>query len=303
MITQTESELRRPRQLGDQINFTFHFLRQHSRTLAKSTLFIVGPSTLLSAVVFGSLLIGSFQSYGAGLLNSSFSTLIVGFVLGGISALLLQGVAFEYIRLYLERDGGPISVDDVWRALRADFGKLLSGTLAVGLVYGLMYFCMFAFILFPVIGGLLAILAMTIGMYLAITLTFVVPGMIFERLSVGAAFSRSFEIIRKRWWTTLGLIFALTFISMYIAMIFLLPMQIVRAMFGFFGTLGGGGTEILMVILFASFTVLSYLTYLLPILGIGLHFFNLVERIEHVGLLARIDSIGTDELSANQSTG
>ncbi|MBS1911912.1 MAG: hypothetical protein JST22_08005 [Bacteroidetes bacterium] len=291
-------ELRKSRKLGEVLNLTFQYLRENSRTLIKSLLYIAGPSILLTGALSGTYLFGISSALGLRTIVSPFVGMVLGIVLGLITSMLVQGITNQHVRLYLERNGGEITVDDIWRAIKSDFGRMFAINLCVGLVVGLAFF-LYAIALAasdPGIRFLAFVVVMCPLIYISVPLAFTIPASIQERLSVSESFARGFALVRKNWWNCLGVAAALGGVGFVISMVFLVPMLMLIALSDIFnGTTDPERFSVLYAVCAILAMTLSYLVSLLPTLGVVLQYHNLVEKMDAVGILARIATIGRQD--------
>ncbi len=312
MDQSTTLDVLRPRRLGEQLNFTFSFLRQNARVLVKSTLYFVGPPALFIGIVGGQLILDwvrrttSYSYYYEGSSGAgSLPTLLAMLVLGMIAAVLQQGVVLGCVKLYRERGHSSFTVNDVWNQVRLDFGRLLGGTIAVGAIFVFMAVLRVGLLainisFFSALGSLVATIA---SIYLTIPLAFVVPAAILEDSGVGAAFGRAIKVIKGHWWQTFGLNLALSLIAIYIASVLVTPGMLLSRVLSSLGIASAMSTGSILLTVVSAITVMFVLlTWLLPSLGIALQFFNLVERTDFVGLIARIDSIGSGDADTDTSS-
>lgn len=291
-------ELLLSRKAGEQINHTFQFLRENARTLWRAALYIAGPSTLLTGVFLGYNFIGSVAPKLEGTMVDPALGALLGLFFGAVTMLLLQGVANEYLLLYRERRPEDISVDDVWRGMRGHLGKLIGTTIVVALIYVGGYF---GLAMLGAFGGvflvMLGVLALFIpAIYATVPFSILFAVRIHEGKSIGNAITRSFELVKGYWWSSFVVIFLLGLIAWYMAAICVFPSMIVLGAAGVFNE--GDRTSslrIVILVVLAFGSVLSYMAAFLPTLGAALNYFNLVEKHEGTGMLARIDSIGTPE--------
>lgn len=287
-------ELRKSRRLGELLNLTFQYLRENSRTLMKSLLYIAGPAVLLTGTISGTYIFGLSSVFGLKVIVSPFLGMMLGMVLGLITYVLVQGIANQHVRLYLERSGGEISVDDVWQAIKQDFWRMFGAALSVGAILGIAFF-LYAYAVTLGSGfGFLAFMVIAIpAIYISVPLSLVMPASIQDRMSISQAFSRGFAVVRKNWWNTVGLTAALSGVAFVISSVFLIPMLMVISFSSLFSTQSGSGREsILYAVCTILLMTLSYLVSFLPTLGLVLQYYNLVEKVDAVGILARIATIG-----------
>ncbi len=280
-------ELLKSRDFGDQLSITFSFLRENFRLLLKCVLFIAGPAVVLASAVGGYAFANVF-----GMSPDSSSVSVSMALLAGLILLiafgLLTTVVNEYVVLYAERGYDGFDFDDVWEETRRDVGKVISTTLVIYIGIVISFF----FFLIPAI-------------YLAVVTAPMITVRLNERIGIGEAFSRCMELIKGHWWLTAGVIGVMTFIAGFIRNIFNIPLWIATFMEGLAASNGdgGGGMSWLMVAGGVFLVVGSFLTSVLPVLASALHYFNLVEKFEGLGLMSRIETIGSSNNSESLDAG
>lgn len=277
---------RQERSASEVLNATFAFLRDEFRGLGMALLVIVGPLVIVSAV-----LTASYQqaTWGAmfdleALMETQMEPLGLGAVLGallGYTAFFLAvAVCYAYAMLYEEDGPGPFEPREVWDRLRADFGTYLTTSLwllvlSVGL--GLLSFvCL----------GIFAFL------YLAPMMMLVFPARLDRPQEFWAALNRCRKLVKGVWWPSFGLIVA-TFVVVII--VSLAVSATMLAGYGMVTQLVGEGllAQGLQVVL-GALGIVSYLGYAVPTVAFVIHYFNLVEQKEGVGLEARIEAMALE---------
>jgi hypothetical protein len=272
-------ELRRKRDFSEVISTGFQFVRQNWKTLYRPLVFICLPPYLLASFFFGNFFRttmaaapGSDMANMAGTVGAMF----LGYVLMGLSMLLLYTMVYEYMRYYMMNRGLAPSMGDLWK----ESLKQLPTYFVVGLLAGLI--AMFGLILLFV-GAL----------WLAIVFTMAFPLRAFERAEIGDCISRSFKLINGNWWRTFGLVLVLSLLISCVGYVVYLPFLLI---FGF-GSLSGMedptayGARLgwMMTLMMLAGGVVNVL--LLPLLHVpvGLHALSLMEEKEGRGLLERVD--------------
>ena len=290
-MSQARIEFYKLRDFGAKMNATVEFLRENMGRLFLNLLFIAGPLALILSLLFSNF----FSSLGdmVGLADDSQA---MGFValMGGsyflmilvswLAVSMIVAVTYTYIRLYNEGVAKETSIGDVFRLAMKKYG----GILIIGfLTFIVCIIGMFFFIL-PAI-------------YLGITLSLAYPIYVFEDVSPTEAFARSFKVIREKWWSTFGLLFVTGLMAYVVQMVFSLPFMAIylgnifslmedlqsnpedpSAIFGLFSS--GYMTAAMAVSM-----VGSYLTYSIPLIGLGYQYANLIERSEGRGLMTEIE--------------
>lgn len=273
-------ELRKSRSVGDIINLTFTFLRENFKLLMKSILFIAGPP-LVVAVALGGLSIANSLLFGSyfGRSSGSLITLLAALLFLMLTIFLVTGVVTEYVALYAERNGKNFEVKDVWDAVRRDFWAIILTSIAT-----------------TILTTLASILFILPGIYLYVVYSTTLMARIHEDLDLSQAMSRSFELIKNNWWNTFGIIVVMVIIGSFIRGAIELPVTIITMAGGLLtddpARFGPAGWALIIMGLVSALGAL--VVYVLPALATSLHYFNLVEKLEGVGLMGRIEMIGED---------
>ncbi len=299
METPSFIEFRKVRTVGDVINVTFQFLRENFRPLGKALLYIVGPLVLLTSAFmalfqvqfFGEWLGVSTQGEEEMLafFTSILGTLGLAMVLSIVTNIVLMAVLLSYIQHYQERKSGDISVDEMWTATKANFGKLFVTSLLLMLVL----FVPIPIVIIPCLGAVAYLVWMV---YAGFTFSIMYPMRIEESIGALDAFSRARALIKGRFWPTAGVIFLAYLIFYVVSNAFGIPAMIVGFLYGFHALEGEvDGSMIYQVVLGVSTvlqTVASVLLACIPLTAIAFQYYSLVEQEEHAGLMARIDAVG-----------
>lgn len=257
------------RDFGEKINATFQYIVQQFRSLALSLLYIAGPVVLVAGIASG---LGESSVRG-----NVFGLLTRASLVSGVAYLLafwlVPLVTYSHVKIYGETGGGPVRVGAVWQEVRRAFGRAVIALL----LYGTLY----------IVGSFIFFLP---GVFFAVTLSPMLSIVVLEEAGAGAAFSRSFILIQDNWWSTFGLLIVMGFVYLSLLSLIFIPTMlwnIVKSMFQL------PPLPPLALAFLGAFTVLALLLFLVVVvLAVGFQYFNLVEKREHVGLSARIESIG-----------
>lgn len=312
----TPIEFHKARDFSKKVNDTFEFLRQNFKPLIKSILFIAGPPVLM-----GSLLIGSFIGELFNFTQSSYTNgggemagnyfMSVNFwlqiILAGIF-LLVSGVVSissinNYILLYGEKKSNQIEVSEVWSRVKETFWMYLGTMVFFTILFLLGYMLMLVpVILLSTISPWLLVLSVfgviIVLFYLLFgaSLTFFIRA--YEKIGFFSAISRSFYLVKGKWWSTFGLIMVLSMIVSTMSYLFIMPWYIATIV----STLHNTSTnvfqepslnwKILTMLSFTLYYLAQMVLYSIPNVGIAFQYFNLVELKEAKGLLDDIETLG-----------
>ncbi len=289
-------ELRRTRDFSEKINISFEFTRQNLLPLSKALIYISGPFILLQGFfsglyqneTLGRVTLGSMEMYDGSF--NSFLWLGIAYVfifLGYVSSLI---VVYEYLRIYESRtNNDPIEVSEVWKGIKEN------------------YFSMVGALLIMFIMSLLGLILLVIpAIYLAVVFSLIPPIMIIEKLNFSDALSRSFRLITDKWWSTFGLIFVMSIIIAFMAMIFSIPQLIFTSLMAVHGveTINEiplwqqAGMIISSVIYSFGAGILQSLVFL----AVAFQLYNLIERKEAKGLMSKLEAFGKVETKTSEST-
>ncbi|MGW8122789.1 hypothetical protein ACV07N_09015 [Roseivirga echinicomitans] len=288
-------EFYKKRQFGDKLNMTFVFLRENAWPYLKVQLLISGPILLISNILMNQFSLGMFnfgeEGFSSDLIINMFSLYGVLLVSAIVTTAIMPAVAYGYMKAYQIKAPSEIEIPDVTknfvsRALNLLVFNVLT---AILVVVGLFFFFI------P-------------GIYLMIVLSLGAAIVVFENKNPIDAFSRAFKLIKDKWWSTFGLLVVTGIIAYAINMLFSIPRGIMvwGEVFtsvkesGDVSALGESGfADNPLNILFSVFeTFGAILTYSISFLALAFQYFNLVERRESKGLMARIeqmDDLGTTE--------
>lgn len=318
-------EFHKARDFSQKINDTFEFLKQNYVPLIKSVLFIAGPPVLM-----GSLMMGSFVSDFLNFTQDSFTNpgdsemaekyfLSVNFWLQIVLAmifLMVSGVASlssinNYIILYGEKKSNQIEVAEVWARVKETFWMYMGTMFFFGLLLIVAYIIMLVpvailsaispvLVFFGVIGVIVGILYLTFGA----SLTFFVRA--YEKTGFFEALKRSFYLVRRKWWSTFGLIFILAMIVSTMSYLFIIPWYIATIVSSLHNVSTNAfqapsfSWKLLTIISFTLYYLAQMVLYSIPNVGIAFQYFNLVELKEAKGLMDEIQTLGSPQDKTSQ---
>lgn len=280
-------ELRKMRDFNAKMNATFEFLRQNFVPLGKAMLYIGGPFILLAGIFSG-----FYNRYTLTLRGAETIDPTLGFVgdlalwLGlmflfiMLSYLVVLIVVYEYFRLYEQQPATHIiQVSEIWPSVKSNFLPMIGATLLVAVVI----FAGFVFLLGP-------------GIYLSIVLSLIVPIMIIEQKSIGDSFSRCFRLITDKWWSTFGLVVVTGIIAVIMGQVFAIPQYIFTFLVAAHKASAEPAVpqwqETGLIIGSTLATFGSSMLQTIPLAAVGFQYYNLVERREAAGLMAKLDTFG-----------
>jgi hypothetical protein len=283
-------ELLKSRDFGEIITDTFVFIRMNFKPLLITIItfcgFFIVATAILSAIQ---------QAKTAGIMNEFASSaeaprlfsnsnpferifnveyfLTIIFVM--LNYIALPVAVFSFIALYREKDGVAPTPQEVWGYFKYFFFRILGSGILLALLL--------------MIGFVLCIIP---GIYLYPIFAMVFPVMVFENASFSYAFSKSFRLIKDKWWETFGALFVISLIVGTAAAIVAIPTTIVN-----FGSLilhpkAGMHLSVTLSVITAVLQSICQLLYVVPFVTVALCYFNLSEKAENTGLLGRISQLG-----------
>jgi hypothetical protein len=140
---------------------------------------------------------------------------------------------------------------------------------------------------------LLALAVFLAGLVYVLTIVAILfPMRAFESIGIIEGLSRSLSLVKGYWWQTFGVIFIAWLISTVLGGIFSMPSVFLSFVQGM-NTLEGGNMvlRVLLVVSGVLGGMANALLYSIPMLATGFQYFNLLERKEGVGLMARIEQM------------
>lgn len=277
-------EFKKLRDFGEVINDTFVFIRQNIKPLVKVFVYFCGffvvatgvASVLQQLGMRNAMLEMSSRAPGNpfGFFDKIFTInylLVILFSMANYAAMYVSILSF--ITLYIEKGNVAPNVDQVWAYFKYYFFRVLGSSLFVTL------FVLICFV---------ACIVPAIYVFPAMSLFF--PVMIFENAGWSYAFGRSFKLLKDQWWVTAATILVVYIITMACISFISVPVAIVSMASTF--TQGVKAMSVTMIIVSTVIQCLSQIFMVIPIIGLSLCYFNLVERKENIGLLSRIDDFG-----------
>lgn len=267
--------LRESRSFGDVITATFDFVAQNFKPLLKAYIKIVLPFLLFFLLACGLLVYFAISSADGGMPNLALivpAYLLLIVLSLGITPLGVSMIS-NYIKLYDLNGKENITHEELRAATFASFFPLLGHYF----VYGFL----------TTLGMMLCLIP---GIYVMVPLTYMQFIRVYEDRPFGETFSRSFQLMKGNYWNGLGIIVLLSIIGSIVAQAFFLPPYLL----GIFGILSGEPNPVLLGIagLFVLiYFLLVFLIVLLPYIGIGIHYFSLVEAADAPDLNERIEKM------------
>ena len=270
------------RSFSEVITATFNFLKQEIRPFLAGFAVLVLPIIVLIVLAFNGVLTNSLflseeeMMVNPALIASMYMNMMWVGLLSGLLSFWSELFVLAYLRVYrnhyLAGNQEMITLKEVWQMM---LDKLLRFW-GWSIIFGLIIFVGLMFCIIP-------------GIYFGIALIFGTYYVVMKDVSVGDAFSASWNLIKGNWWMTFGLVVVLGLLIAVVSFIFELPSFILGVGTGISGELPN--TYLLIaVVLFAY--IGKFLLNMVLYLGLGMQFFSLQEREEHTTLLGKIENMG-----------
>lgn len=283
-MTTTPLELRKIRDFGENLNDTFQFIKQEFKPLL--TVFAAIPGIfILLAGVFG----GEFQGdYFRDLMNamknqadpsqlsnptdilslSYFLTII--FTV--ISFVVMRVTIAAYFKLYEQKGSVSPTVSEVWQVVL----KYIFPITLYSIVLGIL-----------IVIGL--ILCLVPGIYYMVFFAPVNFIFVIEEVGFSAAWKRCALLLKNNFWISLGLyLVAYIIYSISSSVIGLVTSAIV----GGISYLTTENIKATAAVATGILSVFQHVFYLIFAVSVGLHYYNLSEQADGLGLLRKIEDLG-----------
>lgn len=315
-------EFRKTRDFSNKVNTTFEFIKQNYKALFKSILFIAGPPMLMAGLLLGTVMgdISGFQrnvmtGEGVDIFNVNFFIQLgLAFVFIFITAVTTTSAIHNFMVVYEERKGESIEVFHVWEKVKATMGSYFATAFLLAILILFLYMVMIIpMVVLAAVNPLLIFLGVLVVIfgffYIFVNLALVFPVRAFERIGFFGAVGRSFRLIQGKWWSTFGLGMVLTLIASVVSYVFAIPYYVVyfsttlHSLDPSAGSEPTGLTEILLTVFFCFSYLGQTILYTLPLIGIALQYFNLVEMKEARGLMSQIQTFGAPVKGATAEEG
>lgn len=293
--------LSRLRDFGATISDTITFLREHLRELLKLYFIFVAPilliATLLGADSFSEFFSGvgnnlgdffrKLKYFGPMMLLSVISYLV--------AAMIYPTLVYRYMRLYEEGGGVKPGMKEVTKGLMRQ--TISNAGYSILLILGLLFSA--AIMIIPILGFLVYFCGMV---FLLVSFAMLLPVTTIEGPSFPGGFARAIRLVKGRWWHTFGVIMIILMISWFFSMIISFTTSIVFGLASVNFLEPESATEVFTKKYFlvtGLSAILQQVFYLIPHVGMGIHFYSLREEKEAGGLMSGLDSLGGDPPSAH----
>jgi hypothetical protein len=287
-MAEKKTELRKIRDFGANLSDTFDFIRQYFKPLMSAFLGIAGVFMLAMAVMNGVMESSVFSSLrtlqGTGraglplmsafLYSSYFSMPFLMNVVSmwvGYTAMLVAIVAFmKYVD---QHDGAAPGFEDVWKIFRRYYPRMLLYMIPVTVM---------------IAGGTL--LCVVPGIFLSVLLVPFGWVVMTEDAGLSVAVTRCFDLSRNHFWISLAVYMVSTLIYLFASFSIGMVGGLISLLAGY---LTDQDLSSKIGVMTAVLRIFGFLFYVIFLVSAGLHYYNLVERLDAVGITRRIEEIGT----------
>jgi hypothetical protein len=288
-------EFYRERDFGELINTTVAFIKQNIKIILKMLLYYIVPLAIVLGVLMGLNQHATLSNtFSAGVTGTTYSgqvlILVFLFLFAMVTFTLLPALMFELFIEYKAYGPNEMSLERIRKRAFDSFGTLLGTVLVIGLI---MVAIVFAIALFAMITPWLIIVFVLPFIYFVVAIYFALPIRIFEKATMGEAFSRSFYLIKGNWWWTFLLYIVVSMAVGVLGSAFIMP-QYFYMIFITFTSAQGGSAELSMtvVLLTSMLTVFGQVIFnSIPFITLTFQYFNLLEQKDKPGLQERVNQI------------
>jgi hypothetical protein len=291
--------LRQSRDFGEIINDTIVFIIQNWKGLLKIYAVLCGffiAGNMVFSILFQFRVINTHkETLGGGNVYSSYGSLGIEYFMlllfGFLNLVACILTMSSFVVIYNQKNGEMPTVPDVWMYFKYYFWRVSGSLLLLVIMFiPTVFICilpaMAMTILSPAAGGVTGVICVLVPMcYFITVLSLFFPIMIGENASFGRAFGKCFKLIKKKFWSSFGVIFVVTILVYSIYLLLIIPAAIVS---------NGGITFLaynvsaVVVIIYCVCMSLVQVVNIVPITGMMMAYYSYVEDKESIGLMERI---------------
>jgi len=295
-------ELHKTRDFGEVFGDATGFLKTHWKGIGRSLVVIVVPLYTIASIFFSIFSIRMVDAMTNRFTRDEPGTgfgvvTVIAVLLFVVAYLLAIGAVFAYIKVYSTKgEDEKIEPREVWKALAQKLAKIILFSLGYGII-GIIGFALISGILSalgPVI--MIPFLVILYVIFFALVLSYLsvlMPVIFFENEGFFETLYRCFAIVKGNFWVTLGINFIayliVYFLTYGVAILFFLPVSLSMSSFNEFSN---GFLKIIFVVAFIVIPLISFLAQAYYYTVVTMHYFNLLEKTNYIGLKQRIENIG-----------
>ncbi|MBE2246058.1 MAG: hypothetical protein IAE67_02275 [Candidatus Competibacteraceae bacterium] len=303
------------RDAGEVLAITFRFIRENFKTLTLGILLIVIPFYIIGSILMISSIDGLWMDQPESQNLSSLGTMMLAMLFLGLGSVMLITYVNELMKYVWQHPGEPLpGVWHIWKPTRRYFWwnllHLVVWFIVVWMFMLSMYIVFFLFMMGGIAGlssgsifiaivmALLGIVSMLFVMLYTVSAT--LP-MFFiatcEKTNIFSALSRSFSLMhatRSNFKSAMLTNLLAFFIQMIISSNIIIPILIIEGLIEYNSgesTILSGPKTFIKVFYGITYLISPFL-YAIPLIGNGMNYFSMRERIDATGLRHRISEIG-----------
>ncbi|HYW95413.1 MAG TPA: glycerophosphoryl diester phosphodiesterase membrane domain-containing protein [Bacteroidales bacterium] len=289
-MTKDELNFKQERDFGELFNATFSFIGVEFKRLGTAVLFYVVPFLLAISILGVFLGIRQQETiHSLSTMDSPFSMFnsfgpywAMSMLLAIIASTSMTCTILGYIKLYVNKGRDNFTVKEVGNEVISNFFPVLGTSLLAGIIIGIG----FIFCIIP-------------GIYLGVSLSVLLPLIVIEGNSLGDAFSRSFKLVKPKFWMVLGALFIMIVLVYILSLFFSLPSIVMGMKHLFLNMKENQNMNFDFGISYYIFnslsSLLTYIVSAIPTVLIAFIYFSLVEYNEKPSLKSKIEQISADE--------
>lgn len=291
------------RTFGEKLNATFDFIKQNWKPLFKYTTYFILPICLIQAFFLNksmgwmtAIFAATTDIYGMDGYNQTYYFL--GIFLNIIGSTVLVSPVYAIMQLYNNTPGRleNITFNDLKPYVFHNMGRYLLSMIVV-VIFGIIFGAIFVALAVSLQLMWFVLLLYIVMLIVYIPLSLIVPIMIFERISLGKAFVKSFKLGFPTWGGIFGVWFVMGILYSILAGVVMIPFMVVYLVNYFMGisdTTLIAETSTFYSIGMYLLGILSiygaYLFMILPVIGIAYQYAHANEKLNSISVVDEIDN-------------
>jgi hypothetical protein len=282
-MAEQEIELRKIRDLSENLNDTFGFIRQNFKPLVTSFLAIAGifmlANSIINGIYQGGVMGGALKDVILGrreapsspfwMLNGTYFGVVF---LAWINFIAMSAVIICYMKLYNNLHHQKPTIQQVWDEFKKYFIKVFLFSIPTALLTAVG----FIFCLVP-------------GIYLAVVFVPFSIIVIVEDETFNGAWNRCFQLIKNNFWSSLGIYLLVYIIYSFSAGIISGVFALLTGLASYFTTKNISTT---IGIATSVLNIFSFVFYIVFYVSVVLHYFSLSEKQFGTGMMQRLNALG-----------
>lgn len=286
-MNKPEIELLKYRDFTDVFNASFAFISQEFKRFGMAMLMYAGIPVLLAIIMSVFYARDTMSTVfevlnGVSNMGPSPSLIILAILLSFVAQIFIYGLVPAYLGEYEEKGRSGFTIADVW----SRFVRHLGAIIGYSILSGIMISIGFMFLIFP-------------GIYLMVPLSFILYVKIIENKDFSDTFSRCFQLVKNRWWSTFGILILAYIIVAIVNWLFSVPSLIVGGVQGYLIASGAqeslDGNSLAMILSTVFSGLGQYILQPVLFIIIGFQYYTLREQKDRSSLMDRISSITSED--------